>query len=269
MEFSIGHFVDLSRQTAMPYIFDEVYHKVTDPQASTQDKNHLIRNVIDFGHEVWHFYDELSKCAAEKESFLIHFIDSNLEHITMVLLALYQIDTLEEKQKKDILDDIGWIISDYWRIYHYHKEITRNFEDQILEHLLRIGNEFNKLSLVKNLDQVIDIIVSIAASFLEKQKNAYGVDPIRIMEKGAYLCILNGSEEIYASFLKRTKERFWNGYCKKYPQHKELLFNALLEIDPVSLSLNRYSLSFEDQLLCQLSKDAIIKFVERLRQDTE
>ena len=267
MEFSIGDFIDLTKLTAMPYIFDEVYNKIQDSKTSGQDKKYLIEKIIDFGHDVWHFYDELSKYAAEKESFLIHYIDANLEHITIALLKLYQMDILNQEQKKEILNDINWIISDYWRIYEYHKEITKSYEDQILWNLLRIGSEFNRLSLIKDLNEVINIIVSIANSFLEKQKWDYGFGPIRILERAAYLCILNGSEGVYSNFLKRTKDKFWSEYCKKFPEHKALLFNELLQIDPVDLKLNRPHLTFEDELLCQLSKEDISKFAGRLRND--
>ncbi|MDP3025442.1 MAG: DUF2254 family protein [candidate division Zixibacteria bacterium] len=269
MEFSLGDFVYLGKQTAMPYIFDEVYNKIQDPKTTDQDKKHLIKSIIDFGHEVWHFYDELSKYAAEKESFLIHYIDANIEHIAMVLLKFYQLDIIDSIQKKEILDNIEWIISNYWRIYHYHKEITKPGELQILDNLLRIGNEFNELSLVESVNKIIDIIVSIANSFLEKQKNAYGFDPIRILERATYLCILNGSEVVYTNFLKQVKDKFWSEYCKKYPEHKELLFNELRRIDPDHLRLNRLHLSFEDELLSQLKKEDIIKFVDRLRKDLE
>ncbi len=254
MEFSLGDFVYLGKQTAMPYIFDEVYNKIQDPKTTDQDKKHLIKSIIDFGHEVWHFYDELSKYAAEKESFLIHYIDANIEHIAMVLLKFYQLDIIDSIQKKEILDNIEWIISNYWRIYHYHKEITKPGELQILDNLLRIGNEFNELSLVESVNKIIDIIVSIANSFLEKQKNAYGFDPIRILERATYLCILNGSEVVYTNFLKQVKDKFWSEYCKKYPEHKELLFNELRRIDPDHLRLNRLHLSFEDELLSQSEK---------------
>jgi hypothetical protein len=269
MGSSIGDFVVLSRLTAMPYVFDEAYNKTQDPNVSDQDKKHLIETIIEFGHEVWHFYDELSKYAAEKESFLIHYIDANLEHIAMVLLKLYQMDILEEKQKEEILNNIEWIISVYLRIYDYHKEITKSYEYEILENLLKIGSEFNKLSLIKNLNEVVDIIVSIANSFLEKQKRSYGFDPIRIIERAGYLCILNGSEETYTNFLKKIKDKFWSGYCKRYPQNKELLFNELLEIYPDRLKYNRPHLSFEDELLCKLNREDIIKFVSKLRKNLE
>lgn len=269
MEFSIGDFIDLAKLSAMPYIFDEAYNKIQDPKTSDQDKKHFLESIIDLSHEVWHFYDELSKYAAEKESFLIHYIDSNLEHITIALLKLYQTDILNKEQKKEILNNINWIISDYWRIYEYHKEITKSYEDQILWNLLRIGSEFNKFSLIKGLNKVINIIISIANSFLEKHKWDQGYTPIRIVKKAAYLCILNGSDEVYANFIKQMKDKFWNEYCKKYPEHKALLFNELLQIDPVDLKLNRPHLTFEDELLCQLSKDDISKFVGRLRNDLQ
>jgi len=267
MEFSIGDFVVLSKRTAIPYIFDEIYNKIQDSKTSNQDKKHFIKKIIDFGGDVWNFYDELSRYAAEKESFLIHYIDSNLEHITLALFRLYQIDTLDANQKKEILKNIKWIISVYWRIYEYHKEITKSYEDQILWNLLKIGSEFNKLSLIKELNEVINIIVSIANSFLEKQKWDQGFGPIRILEKAAYLCIFDGSEEVYTNFLKQIKDKFWIECCKKYPEHKALLFNELLQIDPVDLKLNRPHLTFEDELLCKLSKEDISKFVGRLRND--
>ena len=266
---SIGDFVDLSKQTAMPYIFDEVYNKVCHPETFDDEKKQLIWKIGDFGDEVWRFYDELSKYAAERESFLIYFIDTNLEHITLVLLKLYSLDTLDEKQKTDILNDVGWIISNYWRIYDYHKEITKNYQLQILEHLLRIGSEFNRLSLQESLGDIISIIVSIANSFLEKQKNGYGFHPVRILEKATYLCILSSSDEVYTNFVKRVKDKFWNEYCRKYPEHKELLFRELLEIDPVHLRLNKTHRSFEAELLYQLSKEDIQKFVDKLRKDLE
>lgn len=267
MEFSIGDFVDLSKQTALPYIFDEVYDKIQDAKTPAPDRDYLIKSIMEFGHEVWHFYDELSKSAAEKESFLIHFIDSNLERITMVLLRFYQLDIPDEKEKKEILNDIGWIMSNYWRIYHYHKKITKNYQHQILEHLLRIGSEFNRLSLVESLNEVIDTVIPIANSFLEKQKNSLGFDPIRIVERAVYLCILNSSDQVYTNFLKQIKDKFWSEYCRKYPHHKDLLFNELLKIDPVHIKLNSPRLSFEDELLSQLNKDSITKFVDRLRKD--
>ena len=111
IEFSIGDFVDLSKLTAMPYIFDELCNKIQDPKTSAEDRRHPLERIIDFAHEVWHFYDELSKSAAEKESFLIHYIDTNLEHIAMIMLKFYQLDVLDQKQKELVLNDIEWIVS--------------------------------------------------------------------------------------------------------------------------------------------------------------
>ena len=139
----------------------------------------------------------------------------------------------------------------------------------MLSHLLKIGSEFNRLSLVKELNEIVDIIVSIANSFFEKQKNGYGSDPIRILERAGYLCILNGTDEIYDKFLKQIRNRFWTEYCKRYPQNKELLFNELLEIYPDRLKYNRPHLSFEDELLCKLNREDIIKFVSKLRKNLE
>ena len=134
------------------------------------------------------------------------------------------------------------------------------------ENLLRIGFEFNKLKLMKELKQVIDIIVSIGCSFLEKQKDCYGFEPVRIIEKTAYLCILNGTEEAEEEFIIKLKNRFWHNFIKKFPHHRNLLFEELSNIDPDTLRF-KHSFLFEDQLLSQLNKSNILKFVEKLRKN--
>lgn len=261
LQYSLGDFIDLTKSIAMPNIFAEAYNKIIDEKTEQEDKKQLINKLLEFGHELWHFYDSLSKSAAEKESFLIHFIDSNIEYIATVLLKLYESYELNEKQKEKSLDDVRWIISNYWRIYTYHKTISKNYQMQILENLLKLGHEFNRLSLEKELDSVISIIVSIAQSFLEKQKDSYGYEPSRIIMKATYLCILNGSDNIKNKFLTRIKDKFWENYIAKYPQHKELLFKELSEIDPDQLRFNGHHLSFEDNILSRLKKEQIDNFI--------
>lgn len=266
MQYSIGNFIDLSKSIAMPYLFDEVYVKIVDKKTAPEEKRDIVNKILSFTDELWRFYDELSKYAAEKESFLIHFIDSNIFHITMSCLKLYQSSYLDDLSKKTLLKNVSWLISDYWRIYDYHKEITSNYHLQILENLLRIGFEFNKLKLMKELKQVINIIISIGCFFLEKQKDCYGFEPVRIIEKAAYLCILNGTEEVEEKFIIKLKNRFWHNFIKKFPRHRNLLFEELSNIGPDTLRFE-HSFLFEDQLLSRLNKSNILKFVEKLRKN--
>jgi len=187
----------------------------------------------------------------------------------MTLLQIQQSNEFDEKQKKDILEDIGWITSVYWRIYHYHKKISRNYEMQILENLLRIGYEFNNLSLEDLLYDVISNIISIGESFLEKKKDSHPSELIDIILKATYLCILNDSEEITEKFLKRIKDRFWENYCAKFQEHKDLLFEELEKIDPEQLRLNPPHLVFEDQLLSEFEKEKISKYSQKLKDELE
>jgi len=271
MQYAFGDFIDLSKPIAMPYIFDEAYKMLTDKKTKEEEKQKVVGNLLDFGHEIWHFYDALAKAAAEKESFMIHFIDANIFQITASLLRLYQSGLVDDEQKQKIREDVTWIISDYWRIYHYHTKITKNYEMQMIENLLRIGYEFNRLSLLKELDELIGIIVSISESFLEKQQDSYGFDPPRILEKAVYLCILNGTDDIKNKFIARIKDKFWKNYISKYPlkENKELLFRELSGIDPERLKLERHPLSFKDTLLSKLLKKDIDEFVTFLRQELE
>lgn len=269
MQYSFGDFIDLSKPIAMPYIFDEAYKFLTDKKTKEEEKQKVIGNLLDFGHEIWHFYDALAKAAAEKESFMIHFIDTNIFYITMSLLTLYQSNLVDDEQKDKIKEDVTWIISDYWRIYHYHTKITKNYEMQMIENLLRIGYEFNRLSLFKELDEVNGIIVAIAESFLEKQQNGYGFDPVRILEKACHLCILNGTDDIKNKFIVRIKDKFWENYIAKYTQeeNKNLLFRELSVIDPDRLKREKHPFSFEDTLLSELKKKDIDDFVAFLKQE--
>jgi len=268
MQYALGDFIDLSKPIAMPYMFDEAYKLIKDKKTSNEVRRKVIDDLLDFGHEVWHFYDALAKAAAEKESFMIHFIDANIFHITMSLLGFYQSGLLDDEQKEKLKEEIAWIVSNYWRIYHYHTKISRNYEMQIMENLLRIGYEFNKLSFSKEFDEVIGIIVAIAESFLEKQQNSYGFDPVRILEKAVYLCILSNNEDIKNKFITRIKDKFWKNYLAKYPHedNKKLLFKELSRIDPERLKMERHPFSFRDTLLSELKKKDIDDFVIFLQE---
>ncbi len=269
LEYALGDFIDLSKPLAFPYIFDEVLSKIKDEKFPKDEKDSIKDKILDLVKDLWRFYDKLSKYAAEKESFLIHFIDSNLFHISMTLLQIQQNSEFEEKQKKEILKDISWIISVYWRIYHYHKKISRNYEVHILENLLRIGYEFNNLSLEDLLYDVINDIISIGEYFLEKKKDSHPSELIDIILKAIYLCILNHSEEIRAKFLKRFKDGFWKNYCAKFQGDKDLMFEELEKIDPEQLRLNPPHLMFEDQLLSEFEKEKISKYSQILKGELE
>ena len=234
MGYSIGDFVDLSKQVAMPYLFAEVYNKIIDEKTDERHKKKLARKISQFAHDLWQFYDNLSKSTAPKESFLIFYIDSNIEYIASALLNFYELGILEYDQQ-ELLDDVGWLISDYWRLYKYHTVISASYQWSILDHLLKIGDRCNRLKLWSQLNDVIDIIVYIAESFLEKEKDSSGFEPSRILRRATYLCILSDSEEVKTAFIEKIKDRFWKNYVGKFPHHRNLLFKELAQIDPGQL----------------------------------
>lgn len=267
LQYSFGPFIDLSSKVAMPYVFNEAYNEVIGDKLSFEDKDIIIDRILGLSEQIWRFYDSLSKSAAKNESFLIHFIGVNLHHIAMVLSYFYELDILGEERKRETRDRIGWIISNYWRIYYYHDEITKSYEMQMFDDLLELGNRFNDLSLLDEIWSVIDIIVSIADSFLKKQKNSYGFDPIRILLRAAYLCILADSASLNDKFIKRIKDDFWQRYIEKYPQHSNRFFDEILSVDPVEIRLNGLSLSYERRFLSKLEKTKIESFVAYLKDN--
>jgi len=269
VQFTLGDFVDMTMVSALPYQFSYLYNIIINLNTPKKEKNHFLSVMLNFGEDAWRFYNEISKCAAEKECFLIHYIGTNLEYIVEIFLALYQQIDIGDREKKEILKVIGRIISNYWRIYDYHREITKNYESQILEQLLRIGYKLNELSLYRNLNEVIKIIVSIGNSYFKKQKKRNGYDPIRIIEKAAYLCILNGSDIVYKILIESLKNGFWAEFKKQYPELINLIFDELLEVDIDYLRLNRFDKGIEDIVLSKLTHKGIKDFVSRLRKDLE
>lgn len=266
LDFSLGDFIDLSRSNAMPYVFNEINILISNKNTSSKEKQILINKALTLSETIWSFYNAILKPAAEKESFLIHFVNSNLFEITSSLLILYENGVLDDKQKLELLKKIGWIISNYWRIYHYHKKITRLYYFDILDSLLELGYKFNELKLMNSLKEIIDIILSIANSFLEKFDDHNGTNTIDIIEHAAYLCIFNGSEDLENYFINQLirkndkQECLWRRYITKFPKQKMLFFDDLLEIDPNQIMQESPHLSFREKLLSMLKKSQIKKF---------
>lgn len=267
IDYSLGPFLQLSNKFAMPLIFSDSYKKVINKKTGDDEKKSIIRKIIKLGHEVWRFYDTLAKSAAKKESFLIHYISDDIHHITMSLTYFYQLDCIDCEQKEEIRKNIRWLISNYWRIYSYHKKITVSYESEILNNLLELGSRFHDLSLLDEIEGVIDIIVSIANSFLEKKVDSYGSKPIRILSKAVYLCILSGSEDLRDKFVALVNKDFWEKYIDKYNKESERLFKELLEINPEKIRRDGSFYFFEDRLLAKLDKEKILEFVVFLKDN--
>ena len=262
--------MDLSRPLAFPHIFPESLSRILDEKTEKKDKENIKEKILSLIEDLWRFYDKLSKHAAEKESFLIHFIDSNIFHIAMNLLQIQETDVFDEEERSEVLNEINWLISVYWRVYDYHAKITKNYEMQLLENLLNFGYELNKRSLNDLVKKVISYFISIGENFMEKKEGAYPRELLDIILKPIYLSIINGSEDIRIKLVKRLKDKFWPRYCQKFkgfPGQMDLLFNELEDLDPDSLKMNRPHLSFEHELISKLEKENIQKFSIKLRSE--
>ena len=92
-----------------------------------------------------------------------------------------------------------------------------------------LGAKFSDKSMAKEFNQVVDIIISIAKSFSEKEQVRYGYTPIRILEEACCLCILNGSEAIWKRNAPKIT-RVLATHTTKYSQHRGLLCDELLNM---------------------------------------
>ena len=176
MQFWLGELLDMTYRTAIPYIFDEASQKLAGSDIDLNGKKDLLANLNGFADELWRFFDQASKIGAEKESLLICFIDSNIAHISLALLGLYTLDFVGESEREALRKSVSWLLSVYWRLYDYHAQITANYHDEILGNLLRVGARLHQLGLSEEVSQVIGTIVSIAHSFLKKEKGGFGFE---------------------------------------------------------------------------------------------
>ena len=163
--------------------------------------------------------------------------------------------------------NIGWIISIYWRIYFYHEKITRSYEYQILENLIEIAIELNKLLLENLLIDVIGIIISISNDFMKKKDGIYASEPTDIILRAVYLCILSNSDNVKNRFIERIKDKYWKKYCEMFPDEKDLLFSRLNDVDPDQLRLNPPHILFEQKVISKLKRENISRFAEKLKQE--
>lgn len=267
IEFSIGSLFDLTKTNSLPYIYDSLYDELRKSKGDQARSSIVIENLHELNEELRSFYHQVSKAAAERESFLIHYIDSNLSHIASILLDYYQSDFLNETQKEEILKDCILFLHVYGLLYHYHEKISASYQYHILEHILKTGYELNKMGLVQFLKEVLDIIISIAEAFLEKRTRNYEFESLRILHPAACLCILNGGQDLREHFFKGVKKGFWAKHKTKYPMKQESFFRELDEIDPLMMRLNYSITSFGDRLKSELKKEEIRSFVNEARKE--
>jgi hypothetical protein len=263
MQFWIGEAVDPTYRTAIPFIFVESLQRISRPETTPKQREDAIAELLEFSEELWRFYDKLAKISAEKESFLIYYIDSNISHISLSLLGLFESDLVNTFEKDKIRDKMAWLLSVYWRLFDYHTQITSSFHHHILDNLLQMGARLHQAGLKEEFREIIDTIVSIAKAFFEKEKDGFGFEPARILHRAAYLCLLSRDSEI-EKYLVSGMEKFWPDYIKKYPRHRDTFFNELLGIKPEKSRFESLP-DAEDAILAQFNKTDISDLVKRLR----
>lgn len=263
LSFVFGPLFDLSRPTALPYIYARSYQVFADPKTLSDTRKTILRQIDGFSEELWRFYDHLAQVAADKESFFLFYIDSNLENIIHGLLHFWQYDGVDDFHKGKFLERIDWLLSVYWRIYHYHMQITAHFHEQLSDHLIGLGMRFQALGLVKQQNETISILVSIAESFLEKEKSGWGFEAIRLLRKAALLALVS-KEKTGDTFLKAVRKTFWKRLKEKTPEQAGRFFVELSETDPWKAAHENMP-DNEDRLVAQLTRSGIDDYVIWLR----
>lgn len=280
IDIALGPIFKKSSPRSIPNIFNEALIKIKDKNISEQYRKILTDRIIEFSKElnrITGFYAELSKYAAKNESYLIIYISSSLDSIAISLLKLYQMDILENNQKKEIINNMDFILFNYLSIFKNQDQITKDYEKDIIANLLNIGYEIYKIYQEKKLAYnnyeiifygIIHIIISIACEFLKKEKLSLGLRPINIIKKASYLCLLDNSNLIYSNFMQYLQDSFWTDFLQKYSDSKRLFFNILLGIKTDKLKFAGMSLTpVEKEIMSKLNNEDIEKFVNRLSND--
>lgn len=265
---SLGRFIDLTKPYSIGNTISSLCQAIVQ-EKEQKKKDILVDNLMEINDELWLTFDNILKVSAKTNSFVNYFISSNIGQICKNLLDLYEIGKLDDLDKADLLDDMRWYLSDYWRMFSYKEN---DFENSNLftieEDLLFLGYRFLNLGLINEAKNINDVIFTIGKIVLEKEKDNYGYDAPRIIMKACKLAIYSKGcekcQDISEDLIKKIAITFYPAYIKKYEWQKDIFSKELSEIDPFDSEYNRSQIMFEDRLIAEMKEDNVEKFIAEL-----
>lgn len=242
---SLGPFLDLATDTALGRLEGELIQRLISAIQRRDEKSadEALDALRELNDQLWHLFAEIGTAAAKRDSFALHFIDSNISEIANQQLNLIQflqendIPGKDQWRKADFLEqlihDFSWLVGAvYWRIYEaFVPPIKSQFVRQFCGSLSQIGIRCTELGLAEGADRAIGNLKSIAIKAINVQLDD-GYTPPRLAEHIARIGIIarkHGREQILQAAVKALRE-FQKAYLTKVAPIKELHGRLIYEI---------------------------------------
>jgi hypothetical protein len=235
IQHSLGSFYDLTKDTAIGILLAKLAETIIKEKDKTKKKE-LMNTFLEVDKEIWRFFRDIGEMAGAKESFLLHFINMNIEQISRAIIYLCQDDDLDYARDK-LLNDLIWYLSVFWWSNDKAKSIKglQLYKDTDL--LAQIGMQCIALrelhpNFFKAADRSANFIKTLALQLITKGKDSH-VNPPSIMVKMCYLGILAYKENLEALTSKMDEYivDFQKEYAGKLPENKTDLLKQLKNLE--------------------------------------
>lgn len=267
---SLGRFVDLTRPYSIGITIASLCQAIIQ-EKNEKKKDGLINNLMDINNELWLAFDYILKISSKTSSFINYFIGSNIGHICKNLASLYEVGNLQDRDKKELLNDIRWHLSDFWRMMSYKDKDFENINlFNIEEDLLILGYKFLNLGLEEETKNINEVLFSMGRIVLEKGKDSYGFTAPRIVMTACKLAIYSKGckkcQDISGDLIKKIASDFYPAYIAKFNWQKDIFSKELSELDPFDAKYNGSHIMFEDRLISEMKEENIEAFITDLEK---
>ena len=262
IQHSLGSFYDLTKDTAIGVLLAKLAENVLREEDTTKKKE-LMNTFLEADKEIWRFFRDIGEMAGAKESFLLHFINMNIEQISRAILYLCKDDDLDYAREK-LLNDLIWYLSVFWWSYYKTKSIKGLQLNNDADLLAQIGMQCIDLrelhpNFFKAADRSAGFIKTLALQLIAKGKDGH-VNPPSIMVKMCFLGILAYKENLEARTSKMDEYivDFQKEYVGKFPENKTDLLEELKNLEKDSYE--RWHLDSKSVLFKMANRKDISKY---------
>ena len=225
IQHSLGLFYDLIKNTAIGILLAKLAENILKEEDTTKKKE-LMDTFLEADKEIWGFFRDIGEIAGAKESFLLHFINMNIEQISKAIIYLCQDDDLDYAREQ-LLNDLIWYLSVFWWSYDKAKTIKGRQLYDNADLLAQIGMQCIGLrqlhpDFFKAADRSANFIKTLALQLIAKGKDGH-VNPPSIMVKMCYLgiCAYKENLEALTSKIDGYIADFQKEYAEKFPENKK------------------------------------------------
>lgn len=142
--------------------------------ASEQNDRNLLVDIVDVS---WKHLRSVAEKYDIQNSFMIHEIDSTIEHISDINLHLIKEKSIDEKK---LIDKFKWLLSFYWVAYDKKETFNEYYLRKNVETLGKISIDYMKIGYMDVSLNAISNIKAIYKFISKKSQNEYLIRDISI-----------------------------------------------------------------------------------------